>query len=360
MNSSARLRAGDWIEIRGKEEILQTLDSRGKLEGLPFMPEMFQHCGKRFKVFKRAHKTCDPPNGLEGRRMLNAVHLEGLRCDGQAHGGCQAGCLIFWKEAWLKRVNEAEKPGTALGTSILAASTGSKPLGNGCTESAVVAGTRASGGQTERPVYVCQSTEVHSATQPLHWWDLRQYWEDLTSGNVRLSQMLDAFLFFLYYRVAESGIGLGSAMRWAYDGFQKLRGGTPYPARMGKVPTGMPTPAASREIRTGENVKIKDYREILETLDQESKNRGMYFDWEMVPFCNGTYRVQQRVRQIINEKTGEMIRFKTDAFILENVFCTSRYSKCRRFCPRAIYSYWREAWLESVPAEPNSKERRTK
>ena len=36
-------------------------------------------------------------------RMRNAVHLE-ERCDGQAHGGCQAGCLVYWKEAWLKRV----------------------------------------------------------------------------------------------------------------------------------------------------------------------------------------------------------------------------------------------------------------
>jgi hypothetical protein len=38
--------------------------------------------------------------------MENAVHLTGVRCDGQAHGGCQAGCLIYWKEAWLKRVDE--------------------------------------------------------------------------------------------------------------------------------------------------------------------------------------------------------------------------------------------------------------
>jgi hypothetical protein len=29
--------------------------------------------------------------------------------------------------------------------------------------------------------------------------------------------------------------------------------------------------------------------------------------------------------------------------------CEARYSVCRRFCPRAIYPYWREIWLERVP-----------
>ena len=67
------------------------------------MPQMFQYCGQRFQVFKRAHKTCDPIYSMAGRKLENAVHLE-LRCDGKAHGGCQVGCLLFWKDAWLKPV----------------------------------------------------------------------------------------------------------------------------------------------------------------------------------------------------------------------------------------------------------------
>src|SRR5262245_45015436 len=100
MINSSELRANEYVEVRSKEEILATLDEHGQLEGLPFMPEMFEFCGKQYRVFKRAHKTCDPPNGLCGRKMLRAVHLEGIRCTGAAHGGCQAQCLIFWKEAW--------------------------------------------------------------------------------------------------------------------------------------------------------------------------------------------------------------------------------------------------------------------
>src|SRR5882762_1827335 len=96
------LRAGDWVEVRSVEEILATLDERGNLDALPFMPEMLQYCGRKFRVFKSAHKTCDTIATYENRSMRNAVHLEGLRCDGTAHDGCQAACLLFWKEEWLK------------------------------------------------------------------------------------------------------------------------------------------------------------------------------------------------------------------------------------------------------------------
>jgi len=74
----------------------------------------------------------------------------------------------------------------------------------------------------------------------------------------------------------------------------------------------------------------------------------MFFDAELVPFCGGVYRVQARVTRFINEKTGTMATMKTPAVILEGVWCQSRYSNCRMFCPRSIYSWWREVWLERV------------
>jgi hypothetical protein len=96
----------------------------------------------------------------------------------------------------------------------------------------------------------------------------------------------------------------------------------------------------------GELVRIKSYRAILATIDQSNKNRGMIFDGEMVPYCGGSYRVLKRIDKIINEQTGKMQEIKTPCIILENVVCQARYSKCRLFCPRSIYSYWREIWLE--------------
>ena len=93
-----KFRVGDLVEVRSKEEILRTLDKKGQLDGMPFMPQMFHYCGKKFAVYKRAHKTCDTVNPIRGARVSNAIHLE-LRCDGEAYGGCQAACLIFWKTA---------------------------------------------------------------------------------------------------------------------------------------------------------------------------------------------------------------------------------------------------------------------
>src|SRR5262249_37332249 len=100
--SSGRFRAGDLVQVRSKEEILRTLDANGSLAELPFMPEMLEYCGKTLRIGKRAHKTCDPALGIGGRKMSGTVHLENVRCNGAAHDGCEAGCLIFWKEAWLK------------------------------------------------------------------------------------------------------------------------------------------------------------------------------------------------------------------------------------------------------------------
>ena len=100
---SMMLGVGEWVEVRSREEILATLDKNGRLEELPFMPQMFQYCGRRLQVIARAHKTCDVIAG-EGRRLSEAIHLD-TRCDGEAFGGCQASCLLFWKQAWVKKVS---------------------------------------------------------------------------------------------------------------------------------------------------------------------------------------------------------------------------------------------------------------
>ena len=100
-------------------------------------------------------------------------------------------------------------------------------------------------------------------------------------------------------------------------------------------------------LQPGELVRIKPYQEILATLDENNKNRGLYFDAEVVPYCGGNHRVLRRVNKIINEKNGKMIKLNSSV-ILENVFCQSRYSTDRLFCPRSIYQFMREIWLERV------------
>ena len=102
------LRVGEIVEVRSQAEILATLDENGELDGLPFMPEMLAWCGRRLRVDKLALKLCDTIESTGMHRIRDAVHLEMSRCDGQAHGGCQAGCRIYWKEAWLKRITAGQ------------------------------------------------------------------------------------------------------------------------------------------------------------------------------------------------------------------------------------------------------------
>ncbi len=105
---SLNLRAGELVEVLSEAEILATLDERGTLDGLPFMPEMLAFCGQRLRVDKRADKACDTINYSGSRRMYRTVLLESARCTGAAHGLCQAACPLFWKEAWLRRVKAGE------------------------------------------------------------------------------------------------------------------------------------------------------------------------------------------------------------------------------------------------------------
>jgi hypothetical protein len=71
----------------------------------------------------------------------------------------------------------------------------------------------------------------------------------------------------------------------------------------------------------------------------------MSFDPEMLMYCGREARVRQRVEKIVDEKTGRMMYLKNPCIMLEDVVCTAKY---HRFCPRAIYPYWREIWLERV------------
>jgi hypothetical protein len=341
------LRAGDWVEVRSKEEILATLDNNGRLEGLPFMPQMFEYCGKRLKVFKRAHKTCDTINNTGGRTLPNAVHLE-VRCNGKAHGDCHAACLIFWKEAWLRPIDEKA-------ASAGVPSEEPKPLAlpnkTVCTEEEVWKATRAQNQKADDETrYVCQATEMPHYTTRISWWDARQYIEDYASGNVDMGRIIRGLIYMSYWHIFHAKRNrIGRPSRWLYDWFQGLWGGIPFPRWKGTIPAGQSTPLSILNLQPGELVCVKSYKEILATVDDENKNRGMAFDAELVPYCGGTYRVRTVVKNFIDEKTGKMMSLKTPAVILEGVWCQARYSNRRFFCPRAIYSWWREAWLERVP-----------
>lgn len=354
-----KLCVGDWVEVRSKDEILATLDSEGQLDGMPFMPEMFRFCGQRFEVYKRAHKTCDytTQHPYHTRRLEDTVHLP-TRCDGESHGGCEAGCLIYWKLAWLRPISADSTMVKVQNSSASFTKNAETASTKGCSEADLRSLTQSIDPGDGQVRYKCQATQVPYATKPLAWWDVRQYFEDYRSGNVGLGRVLSALIYSSYFHLSQSGIGAGRIMRWLYDKVNPLWGGSKFPRKPGMIPEGKPTPAASLNLQPGELVRVKSHEEILKTVDTSNRNRGMYWDAELVPYCGGEYRVLKRVSKLIDEKTAKMVEMKTPCIILDSVVCQARYTPCRMLCPKSMYPYWREIWLSRVESDGGDKHSR--
>lgn len=330
------MRVGDWVQVRSEAEILQTLDEEGRLDGMPFMPEMFRFCGQRLQIYKRAHKTCD---GIrrELRRLEKTVHLD-TRCSGEAHGGCQAACLLFWREEWLRPVDAVSVGGPQIQPRL------SKSDSLSITRRAVMAFAVAEDGTR----YRCQATMVRDSGTRLPWWDLRQYVEDIRSGNVDVWTFVCGALRASWFATTRSSVGAGRLVRWFYDHFRYLWRGEMFPCRVGRISRGLRTPLDALNLQPGEVVRVRSLAEIDETLDTWGQNRGLYFDPEQAPYADRVFRIKNRVQRMVNEETGRLTELKTPAVVLESVFCQGRNSSCRMFCPKSAPMLWREIWLERV------------
>ena len=339
------LQAGELVEVRSVDEILSTLDERGRLNAMPFMPEMLQYCGKQYRVSKVAHKTCDNIQPWNMRSVKDAVHLAGLRCDGRAHGNCDAGCLIFWHEAWLKRVEGAFVKDSQIGEcgAAIATTADSTQLDNVISIPEILrrASVRGKDTATGEEIYSCQATDLREFTTDLPSWNLWQYIRDIRSGNLNRG-LGDS----QSERLLEVLLGIVDVFRVllieVFNKFQSIRKGVQYPHVQA-----LPAAPASGELnlQPGEFVQVKSRQEIFATLDKKNRNRGLLFDSEMLKYCGGTYRVAKRVNQIVDEKNGKMLRMKSSCIILDGSACAADYHK---LCPRAIYHYWREGWLRRV------------
>lgn len=312
------LQPGDIVEIRSAAEILGTLDDQGALDSLPFMPEMLQFCGRRFRVDRRAHKTCDTITWSGLRGMDGTVHLDGLRCDGTAHGGCQAGCLLFWKEAWLRRVGGAdEKSQDVSADSARRSPSADEWLSQHARYSM----------QDGEIRFRCQATQLLEATRPLSVLSPAQYFCDVRANGVTWRSVLRG--------------GCLSAI----NRFRRLLKLPTIPRVVGDL---RKTPHVELSLLPGEWVEVKSHHEILSTLDRSGKNRGLTFDSEMIPYCGRRFRVLRRVETIIDEATGKLQTLPGVCIVLEDVVCRGVY---HRSCPRSIYPYWREIWLRRIDVE---------
>lgn len=330
-----RCQAGDLVEVRSAEEILATLDDRGCLDNMPFMPEMLALCGRSFSIYRNAHKICDSTYYKDGRYLPDSVFLEDLRCDGSAHDGCQAKCSIFFKLAWLKPVSPMRDWGMPAPPAL-------KP---GRDSAWLQVTTRRSNDQGET-IYRCQTTDYLDASQPIKPLDLKMLVADLRTGNVGIGEMARAILLLLVWRISVNTRVLWSFWNKSYAGLHRFFYGTESPHISGTIPLGSPTPDVRLNVQEGEYVRVRPLSEIQPTLNVGNRNRGLSFNPEMSPFCGGTFKVERRVTRIIDERRFVMLDLKNPCIMLEGVVCKARYHPEAPLCPKRVPQYFREAWLE--------------
>lgn len=308
MNQVLNLRAGAVVQVRPESEILAQLEADGTYEGVPFIPEMQEFCGRIFRVFKRAEKICVEGHPIS--RLRDTVFLNEVRCDGSCHDGCKRMCLIFWKEAWLSRAPNAhpEPPTDWLripGVGV------DKPI-------------------TDKTYHYCQSTALPRVAEQVNGWDPRIYIRDVTSRSFTPWQIVKAILIR------------------AYNKLINRTGRHEFGAAIGHEPR---TPEISLDLKQGELVEVRSKAEIIATIDHEGKNRGLRIDYEMLRHAGKRFRVLRRADRIILETTGKMREIK-NTVILENCACEGL---CRSACARNSHPMWREAWLKRVnePSKSN-------
>jgi len=301
----ARLRPGETVEVRSVQEILATLDDRGCLDGLPFMPEMVKYCGGRFEVHRRVSKVWEYAHGTGLRRFHSAVLLKAIRCDGTSHGGCQAACQLIWKEAWLRPP-----------TPRVEAFTAAAPIDLATHTQTTIDGARR---------YVCQMTEIIRASTKLPNRDLSHYWRDLIDGNVRVAPLLVVL-----------GVRLFNGVSWRL-------GGVVWPV-LGHLESET-SPHEDVGLQPGDLVRVKSKRTIEATLNRKRCNRGLEFGLDQLFCCGGRYRVAARVQRIVSERTGELLELKTPSITLEGAHANGGLV----LTPQNEYFFWREIWLEPQP-----------
>jgi hypothetical protein len=302
-SDSRALQPGDLVEVRTPAEILATLDADGALDHLPFMPEMVDFCGKRVRVARRVVKTCfsGSVSAMLTFNTNDVVTLEGLRCSGAAHDGCEKSCMIFWREAWLRRVED--------GADVRPADIESRRQ--------LSSRLKTSKGPT---TYFCQASELLKAAHPLpRRARFAKCLSEVRAGNCSVLDMVRCLSVWLFWRARR-------AVRGEYA--RGLRASTP---------------VESLNLRPGETIEVKPIERIGDTLNEAGRNRGLYFSPDMRLLCGTRQQVKGRLDKIIVDGTGEMRHLK-NTVTLEGSLCG-----CAPIafggCSRNEFVYWREIWL---------------
>jgi hypothetical protein len=299
----SKLRSGDLVEIRPATEIAKTLDADGAIDSLPFMAEMVRFCGRRFRVSRHAMVVCifgGPHRGFNSDKVFT---LEGVRCSGTAHDGCQKACLIFWHEAWLRKIE--------VGTVTQIDSSGTDQLRDRLAS-------------TNGETYRCQATELQKFTHvESRSKRVAGYLRGLRLGNYNLGQMIRSVAITLHWGLHRKLFGI--------------------------YPRGLETkaPTESLNLQPGEWVEVKRLKSIIETLDQRGRNRGLTFSPDMRLWCGRKLRVRNRLdKMIADDGTGKMKQMRNTVCLEGSTCGCAHMGVGLADCSRCELTYWREIWLQ--------------
>ena len=102
------LQPGDWVQVKRRDEIADTLTPDGRTRGLAFVMEMLPSCGGTYRVRQRVKRFIDDRNGRMTELKRECVTLEGVFCKGDRsmrRWFCPRAVYPYWRETWLRRVN---------------------------------------------------------------------------------------------------------------------------------------------------------------------------------------------------------------------------------------------------------------
>jgi hypothetical protein len=102
------LKAGEWVEVKSRDEIMSTITRNGFNRGMRYDMEMLKYSGKRYRVQMRVDRLLSEQNGKLLVMKSPCIQLEDVYCRAECTPkriGCPRASNTYWREIWLRRVD---------------------------------------------------------------------------------------------------------------------------------------------------------------------------------------------------------------------------------------------------------------
>lgn len=105
------IKENDIVIIRSKNEISGIINEWRKHKGCAFMDQMYDYCGKSYKVLKRVDHFYDEAK-KKFVKCKDIVILDSVTCNGKRtliKEKCDRNCFLFWHKDWIKKIEQPDR-----------------------------------------------------------------------------------------------------------------------------------------------------------------------------------------------------------------------------------------------------------